>query len=166
MKIRWIFQPFKDLPSPCIPRSKYSASGPFMHFENFKVNLQEIFKILFNSDLAKSRWKYEAGCDVCLQPQVLKKERKLKRTRREIWKLGFCSKNELIESNSLIGVPLSTQWDPSGYYYPTQVGIWWLFCILNHKKGVVCSLTNDFHLQIAQFALAHYSNYHNHYRDG
>ena len=43
-----------------------------MHFENFKVNLQEIFKILFNSDLAKSRWKYEAGCDVCLQPQVLR----------------------------------------------------------------------------------------------
>ena len=43
-----------------------------MHFENFKVNPQEIFKILFNSDLAKSRWKYEAGCDVCLQPQVLK----------------------------------------------------------------------------------------------
>ena len=33
-------------------------------------------------------------------------------------------KNKLFETNpDLIGVPLSTQWDPSGYYYPTQVGI-------------------------------------------
>jgi len=68
------------------PSSKYSASGSFMHFENFKVEIRSRVRCV----------------------------------------------------SAATGVPLSTQWDPSGYYYPTQ---------------------------IAQFALAHYSNYHNHFRD-
>ena len=45
-----------------------------MHFENFKVHLQkENLRFLFNSDLVKFRWKYAVECDVCLQPQVLRR---------------------------------------------------------------------------------------------
>ena len=143
MKIRWIFQPFKDLPSPCIPRSKYSASGPFMHFENFKVNLQKenlgSCSTLTCPNLGgNTQQSTMCVCSHRFWGEIAIKERTLKRIRRDVWWLGLGSKNEWFESNSLLGVPLSTQWDPSGYYYPTQVGIWWLFCTLNHKKGVVC----------------------------
>ena len=66
----------------------------------------------------KTRWKYVAEYGVCRQPQVLRRPTFSDLKKKYfflIWKMRTMWKKYYP------GVPLSTQWDPAGYYYPTQV---------------------------------------------